>query len=72
VASLSKNRNQLLYMEREKPASSWPLYVAVLLAGVFVGSYFLLFNLYGSRIRGEMANIHAMIPEEIKLVVPLK
>ena len=72
VASLSKNRNQLLYMEREKPASSWPLYVAVLLAGVFVGSYFLLINLYGSRIRGEMANIHAMIPEEIKLVVPLK
>ena len=72
VASLSKNRNQLLYMEREKPASSWPLYVAVLLASVFVGSYFLLINLYGSRIRGEMANIHAMIPEEIKLVVPLK
>ena len=72
VASLSRNRNQLLYMEREKPASSWPLYVAVLLAGVFVGSYFLLINLYGSRIRGEMANIHAMIPEEIKLVVPLK
>lgn len=72
VASLSKNRNQLLYMEREKPASSWPLYVAVLLVGVFVGSYFLLVNIYGSRIRGEMANIHSMIPEEIKLVVPLK
>ena len=72
LASISKSRNQLLYMEREKPSSTWPIYVVILLASALVGVYFLLINLYASRLRGELANIHSMIPEEIKLVVPLK
>jgi len=71
LASSSKRRNQLLYMEREKPATIWPVYVALLLAFALVAGYFLMTSIYASRIRGEMANIHSMIPEEIKLVVPL-
>ncbi len=65
-------RNELLYMEREKPAKVWPLFVALALAGVLLLMYTIVITRFGSQLRGQLANLHAAIPDEIHLVIPVK
>jgi len=66
------NSNELLYMEKPKPASLWPL--GIMAAGVITitFAYFLITSLYASQLRGYLANLHSVVPSEIRLVVPLK
>lgn len=72
IASHSPMRKELLYMEREKPAKVWPLFVALALAGTLLLTYTTIISLYGSQLRGQLANLHAAIPDEIRLVIPVQ
>lgn len=72
-ASLSSDSSsELLYMEPTKPDSIWPIYVAIGVLLVFMIAYFWATAIYASRLRGVLANIHANIPDEINIVVPIR
>ncbi len=72
LSSASPDKNDLLYMEREKPASIWPLAVAIITSTVVIIIYYLLASYFGPSIRGRLANWHADIPTEIQFAVPIK
>ncbi len=72
VASQSPNKDSLLYMEKEKPASLAPLYIAVTLGTIVVIIYIILVSWQAANIRGFLANWHAEIPQQINFTLPVK
>lgn len=68
----SSDKGELLYMEPTKPDSVWPIFVVLAVAAVLMLVYFVIANLYAARLKGFLANIHASIPDEINVVVPIK
>ncbi len=72
VASKATNNQELLYMEREKPASLWPLFVAIGFAGFMVGLYSIIVIWQSGQIKGVLANFHAEVPSQINFTLPVK
>ena len=72
VANESDDRDELLYMEPERPASLVPLFVAVGLAGVVIGAYVCVVTLQAARIKGLLADLHAQVPAQIQFSLPVK
>lgn len=72
VASKATNNQELLYMEREKPASLWPLFVAIGFAGFMVGLYAIIVIWQSAQIKGVLANFHAEVPSQINFTLPVK
>ncbi len=68
----SKDKGELLYMEPTRPESIWPILVVISIAAIFMLGYFVIASQYASRLKGFLANIHASIPDEINIVVPIK
>jgi hypothetical protein len=68
----SDSSSDLLYMEPSKPDSIWPMVVVVGILSVFMIVYFWATAVYASRLRGVLANIHAGIPDEINIVIPIR
>lgn len=68
----AKDKGELLYMEPTRPDSIWPIFVVIAISTVFMLGYFVIASQYASRLKGFLANIHASIPDEINLVVPIK
>lgn len=68
----SDSSSDLLYMELTKPDSIWPMAVVIGVLSVFMIAYFWATAVYASRLRGVLANIHANIPDEINIVVPIR
>lgn len=68
----SPDKGELLYMEPTKPDSTWPIFVVVAIATVLMIVYFVIASLYAARLKGFLANIHASIPDEINVVVPIR
>lgn len=72
ASTKSSKSNELLYMEPSKPDSIWPIFVVVGLLTLLMVAYFVLINQYTARLQGVLANIHASIPDEINIVIPIK
>lgn len=68
----SPDKNELLYMEPTRPDSIWPIYVVIALATILMILYFVVAIVYTSRLKGFLANIHAAIPSEVNIVVPVQ
>jgi len=68
----SRDSGELLYMEPSKPDSIWPIFVVISISSVLMIVYFFAVSLYSSRLKGFLANLHASIPDEVNIVVPIK
>lgn len=72
IATRSSDRRKLLYMEHTGKESLWPLWIAISLACILLGLYASIVVFSASRMRGFLANIHATIPDNVQLSVPIK
>lgn len=72
VASQAPNKDTLLYMEKEKPASLVPLYIAIALGLIVVVIYMIVVSWQAANIRGFLANWHATVPQQINFTLPVK
>lgn len=68
----SRDSGELLYMEPSKPDSTWPIFVVLAISAVLMIIYFVGVSLYSARLKGFLANLHASIPDEVNIVVPIK
>nr|MBA3679531.1 hypothetical protein [Candidatus Saccharibacteria bacterium] len=72
IANQSNDRADLLYSQREKPESLWPFTMVIAIAGSILLLYAVLVIFSASRMRGYLANIHALLPDSVQFVVPIK
>lgn len=72
TAQHSLHTKELLYHQIEKHISLWPLIMILVSLVVFFLIYIMIVVIFSAQINGMLANLHALIPSEIKLVVPLQ
>lgn len=70
TAQLRPNKQELLYHHPQYKESLWSFIAILIVILAICVIYFIGVLLFDAQIKGFLANIHAMIPTQIKLVIP--